>query len=54
MRDSNDALVELSDARFDASTHAPDYSVDQGILLLIFIVIVSAAALIVVIGEKSR
>ena len=47
-------FAHFLDARFDASTHAPDYSVDQGILLLIFIVIVSAAALIVVIGEKSR
>ena len=47
-------FAHFLDARFDASTHVPEFTVDQGILLLIFIVIVSAAALIVVIGEKSR
>ena len=47
-------FAHFLDPRFDASTHVPDYVVDQSILFLIFVVIVSAFALIVVIGEKSR
>lgn len=47
-------FAQFLDPRFDASTHVPEYTVHQGLLLLIFIVIVSATALIVVIGERSR
>jgi hypothetical protein len=47
-------FAHFLDPRFDASTHVPEFTVDQGILLLIFVVIVSAAALAVVIGGKSR
>ena len=47
-------FAHFLDPRFDARTHVPEYTVDQGILLLIFVAIFSGTALIVVIGEKSR